>query len=47
MESMSQVPFYVNRGDTGYGGFQVVVCIGYMRELVKSVLGWYRERRFD
>uniref|UniRef100_A0AC35UI14 Acetyl-CoA acetyltransferase, mitochondrial n=1 Tax=Rhabditophanes sp. KR3021 TaxID=114890 RepID=A0AC35UI14_9BILA len=24
MESMSQVPFYVKRGDTGYGGFQVI-----------------------
>ncbi|CAI4229696.1 unnamed protein product [Auanema sp. JU1783] len=24
MESMSQVPFYVQRGDTGYGGFQVI-----------------------
>lgn len=25
MESMSQVPFYVERGETKYGGFKVIV----------------------
>lgn len=25
MESMSQVPFYISRGETTYGGFQVIV----------------------
>jgi acetyl-CoA C-acetyltransferase len=27
MESMSQVPFYLPRGETQYGGFQVVVSL--------------------
>jgi hypothetical protein len=27
MESMSHAPFYVDRGDTGYGGFMVQVSI--------------------
>lgn len=27
MESMSKVPFYMPRGDTGYGGLQLLVCV--------------------
>lgn len=27
MESMSNVPFYMARGDTPYGGVNLVVCI--------------------
>lgn len=27
MESMSQVPFYVPRGEIPYGGFQVIVSV--------------------
>lgn len=26
MESMSNVPFYMKRGDTGYGGVTLSVC---------------------
>lgn len=29
MESMSQVPFYLPRGELPYGGFKVVVCFDF------------------
>lgn len=30
MESMSNVPFYMNRGETKYGGVFLSVCIYYL-----------------